>query len=68
MQARGLPVSALGVAEAYTPWLKALVIDARDTHCTTALRARGVEAIEADIVMSDRAREVALARHLLAHA
>ena len=65
MRARGLPVSPLGVAEAYTPWLDALLIDARDAACIPALVGRGVEPIVTDVVMSDRTREVELARVVL---
>jgi LPPG:FO 2-phospho-L-lactate transferase len=65
MRARGLPVSPVGVALAYAPWLGALLIDPRDRTCGPALRAQGVRPIEADIVMTDREREVALARRVL---
>lgn len=68
MRARGLPVSPLGVAQAYAPWLNALVIAGDDAECVPALRARGVDAVVADIVMSDRAREVRLAREILSQA
>lgn len=65
MRARGLPVSPVGVALAYAPWLKALLIDPRDQACRPALRAQGVSAVVADVVMTDREREVALARRVL---
>jgi LPPG:FO 2-phospho-L-lactate transferase len=65
MRARGLDVSPAGVADAYTPWLRHLLIDARDAGCADALRARGVTAVVADVMMTDRARETALARRVL---
>jgi LPPG:FO 2-phospho-L-lactate transferase len=68
LQARGLPVSPLGVARAYAPWLRRLLLDARDAAEAPALAALGVEAIVADVLMPDPAREVALARRVLAAA
>jgi LPPG:FO 2-phospho-L-lactate transferase len=65
MRACGLPVSTLGVARAYAPWLRRLLVDARDAHEATALAAAGVTAIVADIMMPDRAAETALARRVL---
>ena len=65
MQARGLDVSPLGVATAYAPWLRTLLIDARDADLASGLERAGVRAIAADIVMSDHASEVALARGVL---
>ncbi|HEV8641480.1 MAG TPA: 2-phospho-L-lactate transferase [Methylomirabilota bacterium] len=65
MRARGLPVSPIGVALAYAPWLGVLLIDPRDQACVPALLAQGVSPVVADIVMTDRAREVALARRVL---
>jgi len=65
MTARGLAVSPLGVAAAYAPWLRALLIDAGDAGETAALSRAGVRAVTADILMTDRAREVALARRVL---
>lgn len=66
MRARGLPVSPVGVARAYAPWLRRLLIDPRDARETAALAALGVAATACDILMPDRPREVALARRLLA--
>jgi LPPG:FO 2-phospho-L-lactate transferase len=66
MQARGLDVSPVGVAAAYAPWLRTLLVDARDAAPAAALERAGVRAVEADIVMTDHAREVALARRVLA--
>lgn len=68
MKARGLAVSALGVAAAYAPWLRALLVDTRDAALAPALQRAGVHAVIADIVMTDRASEIALARRVLAAA
>jgi len=65
MQARGLAVSPLGVAAAYAPWLRTLVIDTQDATQASALQQAGVRAVTADIIMTDRAREIALARRVL---
>jgi len=65
MHARGLDVSPLGVAAAYAPWLRALLVDPRDRDVAPALERAGVRAVVADVVMTDRAREVALARRVL---
>jgi LPPG:FO 2-phospho-L-lactate transferase len=65
MRACGLPVSTVGVARAYAPWLRRLLIDARDAGDTAALAALGVTAVVADVMMPDRERERALARHVL---
>ncbi|MBI4271442.1 MAG: 2-phospho-L-lactate transferase [Candidatus Rokubacteria bacterium] len=65
MRVRGLPVSPLGVARAYAPWLRRLVIDRRDAANVGALADAGVEAIVGDTLMTDQAREIALARLLL---
>jgi len=65
MKARGLAVSPLGVAAAYAPWLRALLIDAGDAGETAALSRAGVRAVTADIMMTDRARAIALARRVL---
>ncbi len=65
MGARGLEVSPVGVAAAYAPWLRALLIDARDAGLAAPLERAGVRAVVADVVMTDRAGEVALARRVL---
>jgi len=65
MRARGLSVSSIGVAEAYRDWLDALVIDTRDAAVAPAVQDLGVAAVMADIIMTDHAREVALARVIL---
>jgi hypothetical protein len=53
------------VAAAYAPWLGALLIDPRDTDAAPALERSGVRAVVTDVMMTDRAREVALARRVL---
>ena len=68
MTARGLAVSPVGVAAAYTPWLRALLIDPGDAGEAAALERSGVRAVTADIMMTDRAKEIALARAVLAAA
>ena len=65
MAARGLPVSPLGVARAYAPWLDALVIAPDDEPLAADLRAAGVAPAIADVMMTDRASEAALARQTL---
>lgn len=65
MRARGLDVSPLGVAAAYAPWLRALLVDERDRGAAPALERAGVRAVVADVMMTDHAREVALARRVL---
>jgi LPPG:FO 2-phospho-L-lactate transferase len=65
MQARGLDVSPLGVAAAYAPWLRVILVDDRDRGLAGALATRGVRAVVTDVMMPDHAREVALARRVL---
>ena len=65
MAARGLAVSPVGVAAAYAPWLTTLLIDAGDAGDTAALERGGVRAVTADIMMTDHAKEIALARRVL---
>ncbi len=65
MAARGLPVSPLGVAKAYAPWLDALLIDPGDATLAPDLEHSGVRPCIADILMRDRASEIALARRVL---
>ena len=65
MRTRGLPVSPLGVAAVYAPWLRRLLIDRSDRACVPDLERLGVEAGLADIVMKSRADETALARRVL---
>ena len=65
MRVSGLEVSPLGVAAAYAPWLRRLLIDSRDRASVPDLARVGVEAEAADIVMAGRAHETALARRVL---
>jgi LPPG:FO 2-phospho-L-lactate transferase len=65
MRMRGLAVSPLGVARAYAPWPRTLLIDPRDAGCGPDLARVGVRAELADIVMTSRAHEAALARRVL---
>ena len=65
MRARGLEVSAAGVATAYAPWLRTLLVDSRDRGAAVAVSALGVRAVVADTLMTDRAKEIALARAVL---
>jgi LPPG:FO 2-phospho-L-lactate transferase len=65
MRARGLPVSTLGVARAYAPWLRQLLIDPRDAAATADLARLGVTAVPTDIMMPNHAREIALAKSVL---
>jgi LPPG:FO 2-phospho-L-lactate transferase len=65
MRARGLDVSPMGVAAAYAPWLRTLLIDPRDRDAAPSLERAGVRVVVTDVMMTDRAREVALARRVL---
>ncbi len=65
MAARGLEVSALGVAAAYAPWLDTLLVDTVDAALAPSLEARGVRPIVTDAFMRDREGEIALARRVL---
>jgi LPPG:FO 2-phospho-L-lactate transferase len=66
MRACGLPVSSVGVARAYTPWLDLLVMDRRDVKQQHAVLELGAEPVLGDIVMRDLEDEQALARLVLA--
>ncbi len=65
MAAKGLPVSAAGVAWAYREWLDVMVLDRQDRAFTPDLLRLGVSPIVADTLMTDRQREVTLARAVL---
>jgi len=65
MRARGLAVSPRGVADAYAPWLRRLLIDPRDHGSIADLARGGVVAETADIIMTGREVEAALARRVL---
>ncbi|HKQ67424.1 MAG TPA: 2-phospho-L-lactate transferase [Methylomirabilota bacterium] len=65
MRVRALAVSPLGVAAAYAPWLRRLLIDERDRGVVPELARTGVEATIGEIVMTSRAHESALGRRIL---
>lgn len=65
MGAAGLPVSAVGVAQAYVGWLDALVFDERDRARAPEVLALGVSPVTAQTLMASREDEVALARRVL---
>jgi LPPG:FO 2-phospho-L-lactate transferase len=65
MRARGLSVTATGVVQAYAPWLQTLVLDRTDAAQAASIRRLGVTPVVTDTIMTDRAREVALARAVL---
>ena len=65
MAARGLEVSALGVAAAYAPWLDMLMIDTMDAGLAARLEAGGVCPVVAETIVRGRDEEVALARRVL---
>jgi LPPG:FO 2-phospho-L-lactate transferase len=65
MAARGLPVSAPGVAQAYLPWLDVLVLDERDARRAPEVERLGVRAITTPSMMTSREAEAALARRVL---
>lgn len=65
MAAKGLPVSALGVAQFYGAWLDALVLDRQDEGLVPALATLGIRAVIAETIMTDHRAEEALARRVL---
>jgi LPPG:FO 2-phospho-L-lactate transferase len=65
MAAKGFPVSSVGVAKAYREWLDLLVIDRQDQALIPELLRLGVSPVLADSLMTDRQKEVALARAVL---
>jgi LPPG:FO 2-phospho-L-lactate transferase len=65
MRARGLPVSPVGIAHAYAPWLSTLLIAQEDAACGAELARLGVRAVPTNVMMPDAAREIALARTVL---
>src|SRR6185436_654754 len=65
MAMAGLPVSAAGVARGYAAWLDILVADERDRALAPEIEAAGPRAAMTDTLMTGRAAETALARHLL---
>lgn len=65
MAAKGLPVSAVGVAKLYRPWLDLLVLDRRDERLAPGVTALGITPVVTGTMMTDRGAEVALARATL---
>jgi len=62
MLAKGLPVSPVGVAQAYEKWLDVLVLDRQDSALASEVQALGIRAVVTDTIMRDRQTEVSLAR------
>jgi LPPG:FO 2-phospho-L-lactate transferase len=65
LRTRGLPVSAVSIAELYQPWLDVLVVDHTDAGLAPEIAARGARAVTAETLMTDAASERALARAVL---
>ena len=65
MAARGLPVSALGIAQSYAPWLDVLIIDDEDAALAPSIEAAGARPVVASTLMPGRVEEMGLARRVL---
>ncbi len=65
MASAGLPVSAAGVARAYSGWLDRLVLDEQDRALAREVHALGVTPVPAPTMMSSRDAEITLATHVL---
>jgi LPPG:FO 2-phospho-L-lactate transferase len=65
MAARGLPVSALGIAQSYAPWLDVLIIDDEDAALAPSIEAAGARPVVASTLMAGRVEEMRLARRIL---
>lgn len=65
MAAKGLPVSAVGVAQLYRPWLDLLVLDHRDEGTAPEVAGLGIAPVITGTLMTDRGAEMALARAAL---
>jgi LPPG:FO 2-phospho-L-lactate transferase len=65
MAARGLPVSALGIAQGYAPWLDILIIDDEDAALAPSIEAAGARPVVASTLMTGRVEELRLARRIL---
>jgi len=65
MRAHGWPVSPVGIARAYAPWLRTLLVAREDAGCAPELATLGVNAVPTDVMMPDAQREIALARVVL---
>jgi LPPG:FO 2-phospho-L-lactate transferase len=66
MAAQGLPVSIVGVAQAYKEFLDILVVDNRDAKAAEALQKPGLRVHCANTVMSTSNEKADLARQILA--
>jgi len=65
MAARGLPVSALGIAQSYAPWLDVLIIDDEDAALAPSIEAAGARPVVASTLMTGRVEAMRLARRVL---
>ncbi len=65
IRAAGLPVSAVGVARVYAPWLDILVFDDRDGALIPEVSRLHIRPITAPTIMDSREVEIALARRVL---
>ncbi len=65
LRARGLPVSAVSIAELYSPWLDVLVLDRHDAALAPEVERRAVRPALTDTLMTDGAAETSLARAVL---
>jgi LPPG:FO 2-phospho-L-lactate transferase len=65
MAARGLPVSALGIAQCYADWLDILMIDDEDAALAPSIEAAGTRPVVASTLMAGRVEEMRLARRVL---
>ena len=65
MAAKGLPVSALGVARLYRPWLDGLALDRRDEGLAPEIAALGIAPLVTGTIMTDRQAEATLASAVL---
>jgi LPPG:FO 2-phospho-L-lactate transferase len=65
MAARGLPVSGVGIAQTYAPWLDFLVMDDEDTALGPSVEATGARPVVASTLMTGRVEEMRLARRIL---
>jgi LPPG:FO 2-phospho-L-lactate transferase len=65
MAARGLPVSALGIAQSYAPWLDVLIIDDDDAALAPSIEAAGARPVVASTLMTGRVEALRLARRVL---
>ena len=65
MAARGFPVSAVGIAQAYAPWLDFLLMDDEDVALGPSVEATGARPVVASTLMTGRVEEMRLARRIL---